>query len=41
VLLSFLGGGLVAGVAGFFLAPAVVGVFTGIYREISEDRMRR
>jgi len=39
VLLSFLGGGLVAGVAGFFLAPALVGVVTGIYREIHEDRI--
>ena len=39
VLLSFLGGGLVAGVGGFFLAPAMVAVVTGIYREISEDRI--
>lgn len=40
VLLAFLGGGLVAGIAGFFLAPALVGVVTGIYREIVEDQMR-
>ena len=32
VLLAFLGGGLVAGIAGFFLAPAMVGVVTGIFR---------
>lgn len=40
VLLAFLGCGLVAEVAGFFLAPAMVGVVTGIYREIGEDWMR-
>ena len=39
VLLSFFGGGLVAGISGFFLAPAMVAVVTGIYREISEDRI--
>ncbi|MDD1761839.1 MAG: AI-2E family transporter [Methanothrix sp.] len=38
VLLAFLGGGLVAGIAGFFLAPAVVGVVTGIYRVMTEER---
>jgi predicted PurR-regulated permease PerM len=38
VLLAFLGGGLTAGIAGFFLAPAAVGVATGIYRVITEDR---
>jgi len=41
VLLAFLGGGLVAGIAGFFLAPAMVGVVTGIYRVMTEDRARR
>ncbi len=41
VLLAFLGGGLVAGIAGFFLAPAMVGVVTGIYRLMTEDRARR
>jgi len=41
VLLAFLGGGLVAGIAGFFLAPAMVGVVTGIYRVMAEDRARR
>ena len=40
VLLAFLGCGLVAEVAGFFLAPAMMGVVTGIYREIGEDWMR-
>jgi predicted PurR-regulated permease PerM len=40
VLLAFLGGGLVAGIAGFFLAPAWVGVVTGIYRVMTEDRAR-
>lgn len=38
VLLAFLGGGLVAGIAGFFLAPAMVGVVTGIYRVMTEER---
>jgi predicted PurR-regulated permease PerM len=41
VLLAFLGGGLVAGIAGFFLAPAMVGVVTGIYRVMTEDRVKR
>jgi predicted PurR-regulated permease PerM len=31
ILLSFLGGGLVGGVTGFFLAPMVVGVGTALY----------
>lgn len=38
VLLAFLGGGLIAGIAGFFLAPAMVGVVTGIYRVMTEER---
>jgi predicted PurR-regulated permease PerM len=38
VLLAFLGGGLVAGISGFFLAPAMVGVVTAIYREVRDDR---
>ncbi len=41
VLLAFLGGGLVAGVAGFFLAPAMIGVVTGIFRVMTEDQARR
>jgi len=41
VLLTFLGGGLVAGVAGFFLAPAMVGVVMGIYQVLQEDRAKR
>ncbi|VVB70772.1 AI-2E family transporter [uncultured archaeon] len=41
VLLSFLGGGLVAGVSGFFMAPAMVAVVTGIYQVVAEDREQR
>ncbi|OPY50967.1 MAG: hypothetical protein A4E49_02467 [Methanosaeta sp. PtaU1.Bin112] len=40
VLLAFLGGGLVAGVAGFFLAPAMIGVVTGIFRVMTEDQAK-
>ncbi len=38
VLLSFLGGGLVAGIAGFFLAPAMVGVVLGISQVMWEEK---
>ena len=41
VLLAFLGGGVVAGISGFFLAPAMVGVVTGIFqvmREVQKER---
>lgn len=38
VLISFLGGGIVAGIAGFFIAPAVMGVLVGIYQTVSEER---
>ena len=38
VLLAFLGGGLVAGISGFFLAPAMIGVVTGIYQVVAEER---
>ena len=38
VLLSFLGGGIVAGIAGFFLAPAMVGVAMGISQVMWEER---
>ncbi|MEI8004379.1 MAG: AI-2E family transporter, partial [Methanothrix sp.] len=41
VLLAFLGGGLAAGIAGFFLAPAMVGVVTGIYQVASEERKEK
>lgn len=41
VLLAFLGGGLIAGIAGFFLAPAMVGVVTGIYRVMTEERVEQ
>lgn len=41
VLLAFLGGGLVAGVSGFFLAPAMIAVVAGIFRVMTEDRVRR
>jgi len=37
VLLAFLGGGIVAGISGFFLAPAMVGVVTGIYQVMQEE----
>ncbi len=32
VMLSFLGGALVGGIGGFFLAPAIVGAIVGIYQ---------
>lgn len=38
VLLSFLGGGLVAGIAGFFLAPAMLGVVLGVSQVMREER---
>lgn len=41
VMLSFMGGALVAGLGGFFLAPAIMGVIVGIYqvrREETADR---
>ncbi|HWQ19323.1 MAG TPA: AI-2E family transporter [Methanotrichaceae archaeon] len=42
VLISFMGGGLVAGIGGFFLAPALIGIVLGIYQvtrdEIISDR---
>jgi predicted PurR-regulated permease PerM len=41
VLLAFLGGGLVAGISGFFLAPAMVGVVTGIFQVTQEDQERK
>ena len=37
VMLSFLGGALVAGIGGFFLAPAVMGVLVGIYQVRKEE----
>jgi predicted PurR-regulated permease PerM len=40
VLLSFLGGGIVAGIAGFFLAPAMVGVVMGISQVMWEERVK-
>jgi predicted PurR-regulated permease PerM len=41
VMLSFFGGALVAGIGGFFLAPAVMGILVGIYQERREERERR
>ncbi len=38
MLLAFLGGGLVAGIAGFFLAPMVVGLLIAAYRTLIEER---
>ena len=37
VMLSFLGGALVAGIGGFFLAPAVMGAINGIYQVRKEE----
>ena len=37
VMLSFLGGALVAGIGGFFLAPALMGVIVGIYQVRREE----
>jgi predicted PurR-regulated permease PerM len=37
VILSFLGGGLMAGISGFFLAPAVMGIIVGIYQVRREE----
>jgi len=41
VLLTFLGGGLTAGMVGFFLAPAMVGVVMGIYQVVREDNEKK
>jgi predicted PurR-regulated permease PerM len=41
VLLAFLGGGVVAGISGFFLAPAMVGVVTGIFQVMREMQVER
>lgn len=41
VLLAFLGGGFVAGIIGFFLAPAMVGIVTGIYQVVQQDRIKK
>jgi predicted PurR-regulated permease PerM len=40
VMLSFFGGALVAGIGGFFLAPAVMGILVGIYQERREEMER-
>ncbi len=37
VMLSFLGGALVAGIGGFFLAPAIMGMIVGIYQVRKEE----
>jgi len=37
VLLAFLGGGLVGGVFGFFLAPAMLGLISGIYQILQAE----
>lgn len=39
VMISFMGGALVAGVGGFFLAPAIMGTIVGIY-QVRRDEMR-
>jgi predicted PurR-regulated permease PerM len=38
VMLSFLGGALVAGIGGFFLAPAIMGAIVGIYQVRREEK---
>ncbi len=38
VVLSFLGGALVAGIGGFFLAPAIMGIIVGIYQVRKEEK---
>ena len=40
VMLSFLGGALVAGVGGFFLAPAIMGIVVAIY-QIKRDELTK
>ncbi len=37
VMLSFMGGGLIGGISGFFLAPALIGVMMGIYQVLREE----
>jgi predicted PurR-regulated permease PerM len=37
VMLSFFGGAIVAGIGGFFLAPAVMGAVVGIYQVRREE----
>jgi predicted PurR-regulated permease PerM len=37
VVISFLGGALVAGIGGFFLAPAIMGIIVGIYQVRKEE----
>ena len=39
VMLSFLGGAMVAGIGGFFLAPAIMGTIVGIY-QVRREEMR-
>jgi predicted PurR-regulated permease PerM len=41
VMLSFFGGALVAGIGGFFLAPAIMGVIVGIYQVRREEMASR
>ncbi len=36
-MLAFLGGGLVGGISGFFIAPMVVGLATAIYNYYTTD----
>lgn len=40
VMMTFLGGGLVAGIGGFFLAPALAGLVYAIYQVEREERVR-
>lgn len=40
VMLPFLGGMLVAGIGGFFLAPALMGVIVGVYQVHQEEALK-
>ncbi|OPY46455.1 MAG: hypothetical protein A4E47_00580 [Methanosaeta sp. PtaU1.Bin028] len=41
VMLSFLGGALVAGIGGFFLAPAIMGIIVGVYQVRREEIVQK
>jgi predicted PurR-regulated permease PerM len=41
VMLSFFGGALVAGIGGFFLAPAIMGALVGIYQVRREEMAQK
>ena len=41
VMLTFIGGGLVAGIGGFFLAPALTGIIYAIYQVKQDERVEK